>query len=76
MCVGSWRTICLRLLLLLLLLQEPGQFVITFPSATTAHVNTGFNVVESVAAAPPDWWQWTEIAAARLRNSRRVPVST
>jgi hypothetical protein len=58
-----------------LLLQEPGQFVITFPSATTAHVNTGFNVVESVAAAPPDWWQWTEIAAARLRNSRRVPVS-
>ncbi|WIA16623.1 hypothetical protein OEZ85_013288 [Tetradesmus obliquus] len=55
-------------------LQEPGQFVVTFPSATTAHVNTGFNVVESVLAAPPDWWQWTEIAAARLRNSRRVPV--
>lgn len=55
--------------------QEAGQFVVTFPSAYTAAINTGFNLVESVAAAPPDWWDWAEAAAARLRASRRVPVS-
>lgn len=49
--------------------------MVTFPSAYTANFNTGFNVVESVAAAPPDWWNWAEVAAARLRASRRVPVS-
>jgi hypothetical protein len=49
--------------------------VVTFPSATTSCFNTGFNLVESVAAAPPDWWNWAEAAAARLRASRRVPVS-
>jgi hypothetical protein len=54
--------------------QEVGQFVVTFPSAYTANINTGFNLVESVAAAPPDWWNWAEAAAARLRASRRVPV--
>lgn len=54
--------------------QEPGQFIVAFPSAYTAHLNTGFNVVESVPAAPPDWWAWTEVAAARMRASRRVPV--
>jgi hypothetical protein len=48
---------------------------VTFPSATTSCINTGFNLVESVAAAPPDWWNWAEAAAARLRASRRVPVS-
>jgi len=54
--------------------QEAGQFVVTFPAATTSNFNTGFNLVESVSAAPPDWWSWAEAAAARLRASRRVPV--
>lgn len=50
--------------------------MVTFPSACTASFNIGFNAVESVAAAPPDWWNWAEVAAARLRASRRVPVSS
>lgn len=49
--------------------------MVTFPSAYTASINTGFNLVESVAAAPPHWWNWAEAAAARLRASRRLPVS-
>lgn len=56
-------------------MQEAGTFIITFPSTYTASFNTGFNVIESVCAAPPIWWQWAELAAARLRALRRVPVS-
>jgi hypothetical protein len=48
--------------------------VVVFPCAYSASVCTGLSIEEYAAAAPPDWWQWAELAATRMRISRRLPV--
>jgi len=54
--------------------QEPGDFVITFPSAYHAGFNTGFNCAEAVNFVPPDWLRFGSVSQERYRHYRRQPV--
>ena len=35
--------------------QQPGEFVVSFPRAFTASIGTGYTLSESVFFATPDW---------------------
>ena len=52
-------------------LQEPGEFVITFPRAYHGGFNMGFNCAEAVNFAPPDWLRFGGAACQRYRSFRK-----
>eukprot|EP00003_Mantamonas_plastica_P031410 TRINITY_DN8160_c0_g1_i1.p1 TRINITY_DN8160_c0_g1~~TRINITY_DN8160_c0_g1_i1.p1 ORF type:complete len:463 (-),score=137.30 TRINITY_DN8160_c0_g1_i1:247-1635(-) len=52
------------------IVQEPGDFVITFPRAYHAGFNTGFNCAEAVNFALFNWLEFGQLALKRYRFSR------
>ncbi|XP_043691747.1 lysine-specific demethylase JMJ703-like isoform X2 [Telopea speciosissima] len=51
--------------------QEPGQFVLTFPRAYHAGFNCGFNCAEAVNVAPVDWLPHGQNATELYREQGR-----
>lgn len=54
--------------------QEPGEFVITFPRAYHAGFSHGFNCGEAVNFALLDWFPFGEAACKRYENLNRVQI--
>ncbi|OMH82081.1 Lysine-specific demethylase lid [Zancudomyces culisetae] len=54
--------------------QSPGEFVVTFPQAYHAGLNTGFNFNEAVNFGPPDWLHYSRMSSEEYRNNKRMPV--
>lgn len=52
-------------------MQEPGEFVITFPRAYHGGFNMGFNCAEAVNFAPADWLRFGELSRERYRAFRK-----
>jgi len=56
------------------IVQEPGEFVLTFPQAYHGGFSTGFNVGEAVNFATSDWYQYGLSAEKRYQRLRKNPV--
>ncbi|KAG4134728.1 hypothetical protein ERO13_D08G175000v2 [Gossypium hirsutum] len=54
--------------------QQPGEFVITFPSAYHAGFSHGFNCGEAVNFAIGDWFPLGAVASLRYAHLNRVPL--
>lgn len=54
------------------LLQEPGEFVVTFPSAYHGGFSHGFNVAEACNFALPDWLPWGRSAVEKYRYAASI----
>ncbi|XP_059077523.1 lysine-specific demethylase JMJ13 isoform X2 [Cryptomeria japonica] len=54
--------------------QEPGEFVITFPQAYHAGFSHGFNCGEAVNFALVDWFPFGAAACKRYENLNRVQI--
>ena len=52
-------------------MQEPGEFVVTFPCAYHSGFNLGLNCAEAVNYAPGDWLRYGAAAIDRARNFRK-----
>ena len=52
-------------------IQNPGEFVLTFPRAYHSGFNSGFNCAEAVNVAPVDWLPHGQIAVELYREQRR-----
>lgn len=55
-------------------LQEKGEFVVTFPRAYHAGFNTGVNIAEAVNFAPGDWLRFATMADEHYALHRKSPV--
>ncbi|KAM3364262.1 hypothetical protein ACQJBY_014543 [Aegilops geniculata] len=55
-------------------MQEPGNFVITFPRSYHGGFNLGLNCAEAVNFAPADWLPHGGIGAELYRMYRKAPV--
>ena len=55
-------------------LQEAGEFVVTFPGAYHSGFNTGFNCAESVNVAPADWLRFGLQSVDRFRSFCKPPI--
>lgn len=51
--------------------QNPGEFVLTFPRAYHSGFSCGFNCAEAVNVAPLDWLLYGQHAVELLREQRR-----
>ncbi|XP_023537501.1 putative lysine-specific demethylase JMJ16 [Cucurbita pepo subsp. pepo] len=57
-------------------IQNPGEFVLTFPRAYHSGFNSGFNCAEAVNVAPVDWLPHGQIAVELYREQgRRTTIS-
>ncbi|KAL3619294.1 hypothetical protein CASFOL_036864 [Castilleja foliolosa] len=56
------------------IIQEPGNFVITFPRSYHGGFNFGLNCAEAVNFAPADWLPHGGFGAELYRHYRKVPV--
>ncbi|CAA0838763.1 transcription factor jumonji (jmjC) domain-containing protein [Striga hermonthica] len=56
------------------IIQEPGNFVITFPHSYHGGFNLGLNCAEAVNFAPADWLPHGGFGAELYRHYRKVPV--
>jgi len=56
------------------ILQQPGEFVVTFPQAYHGGFSTGFNVGEAVNFASTDWFNFGVSAEKRYQRLRLAPV--
>ncbi|OQS01047.1 histone demethylase [Thraustotheca clavata] len=56
------------------LIQEPGQFVVTFPQGYHCGFSEGFNCSEAVNFALPDWIPYARICNDRYRLHNRTSV--
>ncbi|KAK4422610.1 Lysine-specific demethylase 5A [Sesamum alatum] len=56
------------------IIQEPGNFVITFPRSYHGGFNLGLNCAEAVNFAPADWLPHGGFGAELYRHYHRVPV--
>ncbi|KAK5812939.1 hypothetical protein PVK06_028383 [Gossypium arboreum] len=54
--------------------QQPGEFVITFPSAYHAGFSHGFNCGEAVNFAIGDWFPLGAVASLRYAHLERLPL--
>ncbi|KAI3430679.1 hypothetical protein D9Q98_005268 [Chlorella vulgaris] len=54
--------------------QEPGDYVITFPRAYHSGFGNGFNVGEAVNFSLGDWWPYAEDARQRYRRLRHPSI--
>ncbi|GAQ86122.1 Transcription factor jumonji (jmj) family protein [Klebsormidium nitens] len=54
--------------------QQPGEFVITFPRSYHAGFSNGFNCGEAVNFAMPDWFAYGAACTRRYRLLRQVQV--
>ncbi|KAJ7570047.1 hypothetical protein O6H91_01G104900 [Diphasiastrum complanatum] len=54
--------------------QEPGQFIITFPQAYHAGFSHGFNCAEAVNFAMVDWFPFGAAASQRYQLLNRMPL--
>ncbi|KAG2302153.1 hypothetical protein Bca52824_030804 [Brassica carinata] len=54
--------------------QNPGEFVITFPRAYHAGFSHGFNCGEAVNFAMGDWFPFGAIASCRYAHLNRLPL--
>ncbi|GAB4836091.1 hypothetical protein Ancab_001008 [Ancistrocladus abbreviatus] len=52
-------------------IQNPGEFVLTFPRAYHSGFNCGFNCAEAVNVAPLDWFPHGQTAVELYREQRR-----
>ena len=52
-------------------MQEPGEFVITFPGAYHGGFNMGLNCAEAVNFAPADWLRFGRLSCERYRSFRK-----
>ena len=52
--------------------QQPGDFMITFPRAYHSGFNTGFNCAEAVNFVPPDWLRFQKTSVDRYKRFRKV----
>ena len=56
------------------IVQQPGEFVITFPQAYHGGFSTGFNLGEAVNFATRDWYEYGISAEKRYHRLRLSPV--
>merc|ERR1719206_1659194 len=56
------------------ILQQPGEFVITFPQAFHGGFSYGFNCGEAVNFAMPHWIEHANLANERYRRIGRLAV--
>jgi histone demethylase JARID1 len=52
-------------------IQEPGDFVVTFPRSYHAGFNTGFNLAEAVNFASTDWIPFGVDSLANYKTTKR-----
>eukprot|EP00912_Choanoflagellata_sp_UC4_P001385 UC4_evm1s860 len=55
-------------------LQNPGEFIVTFPAAYHGGFSSGFNICEAVNFAPADWFPWGGKAVLDYRFRCRDPI--
>ena len=54
--------------------QQPGEFVVTFPQAYHAGYNNGFNIAEAVNFASPDWLLFGNLCVTNYKIVKRTHV--
>eukprot|EP00339_Tiarina_fusa_P001367 CAMPEP_0117001600 /NCGR_PEP_ID=MMETSP0472-20121206/3548_1 /TAXON_ID=693140 ORGANISM="Tiarina fusus, Strain LIS" /NCGR_SAMPLE_ID=MMETSP0472 /ASSEMBLY_ACC=CAM_ASM_000603 /LENGTH=534 /DNA_ID=CAMNT_0004701667 /DNA_START=222 /DNA_END=1823 /DNA_ORIENTATION=+ len=54
--------------------QNPGEFMVTFPQAYHGGLNTGFNVAEAVNFATPDWLPFGSLVVRNYKLLKRTHI--
>ncbi len=54
--------------------QQPGEFIVTFPRAYHAGFSNGFCVGEAVNFAMHDWYQFGQDCSLRYRRLKQPPI--